>query len=171
MPLLTQLYYDWFLPIRADTLSDFRGRIAADGPSSKHVRSGAEPLMNWLAKLDYKDCLKLFFRGLAIVSFWYGWPTNIHKLIFVDIADLTVNSVSDWHDSPGLFFGVSCRLWIHWDLLHMEVRGFDWDLCGRRGFPQQFLRCCYNRKPNVQALKERNYAKFKKTGIKLHSSP
>ncbi|EDV43447.1 uncharacterized protein Dana_GF18494, isoform A [Drosophila ananassae] len=68
VPLLTQLYYDWFLPIRADTLSDFRGRIAADGPSSKHVRSGAEPLMNWLAKLDYKDCLKLFFRGLAIIS-------------------------------------------------------------------------------------------------------
>ncbi|KAH8321984.1 hypothetical protein KR074_001161 [Drosophila pseudoananassae] len=67
IPLLTQFYYDWFLPIRADTWGDFRGRIAADTPSSKYVRSGAEPLMSWIAKLDKKDCLKVFLRGLSII--------------------------------------------------------------------------------------------------------
>nr|NP_732136.2 uncharacterized protein Dmel_CG31279, isoform B [Drosophila melanogaster]AAN13708.2 uncharacterized protein Dmel_CG31279, isoform B [Drosophila melanogaster] len=63
VPMLTQLYYDWYLPLRSDSWGE-GGEIGAIGdPSPQNVSSGSEPLITWIGKLDWKGWLFLILRG------------------------------------------------------------------------------------------------------------
>lgn len=68
VPMLTQLYYDWYLPLRSDSWGE-GGEIGAIGdPSPQNVSSGSEPLITWIGKLDWKGWLFLILRGSFFVS-------------------------------------------------------------------------------------------------------
>ncbi|KAH8295223.1 hypothetical protein KR018_008868 [Drosophila ironensis] len=69
VPLMTQLYYDWFLPIRTDTWGEGRQLFATGdvAPRSPSARSGSEPLMTWLNTLGSEGWLLLGLRGVVII--------------------------------------------------------------------------------------------------------
>ncbi|KAH8418507.1 hypothetical protein KR009_010279 [Drosophila setifemur] len=70
VPLLTQFYYDWFLPLRSDTSIRNEPPTIADAgnqPSPPNVPSGSEPLSTWLFKLDFSGWLLLILRGSTII--------------------------------------------------------------------------------------------------------
>ncbi|XP_043651668.1 uncharacterized protein LOC122619045 isoform X5 [Drosophila teissieri] len=66
VPMLTQLYYDWYLPLRTDSWGE-GGEIGAIGgigdPSPQNVSSGSEPLLTWIGKLDWRGWLFLILKG------------------------------------------------------------------------------------------------------------
>ncbi|XP_017004501.2 uncharacterized protein [Drosophila takahashii] len=68
VPMLTQLYYDWYLPLRSDSWGEGGEINAAGEPSPQNVPSGSEPLLNWISKLDFRGWLMLILRGSVIIS-------------------------------------------------------------------------------------------------------
>ncbi|XP_052844272.1 uncharacterized protein LOC128257328 isoform X2 [Drosophila gunungcola] len=66
-PLLTQLYYDWYLPMRADNWGE-AGEFGAPGePSPQPAPSGSPPLIDWISKLDGSGWILLILKGTAII--------------------------------------------------------------------------------------------------------
>ncbi|XP_041674864.1 uncharacterized protein LOC108111475 isoform X2 [Drosophila eugracilis] len=63
VPMLTQLYYDWFLPLRTDTWGE-RGEIKL---SIRNVPSGSDPLITWVSKLHWNEWLLLIIKGSIII--------------------------------------------------------------------------------------------------------
>jgi len=67
--MLTQLYYDWYLPLRSDSWGEGGEISAVEGePIPQNVPSGSEPLLNWISRLDFRGWLKLVLKGSTIVS-------------------------------------------------------------------------------------------------------
>uniref|UniRef100_B3P119 GG17000 n=1 Tax=Drosophila erecta TaxID=7220 RepID=B3P119_DROER len=63
VPMLTQLYYDWYLPLRTDSWGE-GGEIGGIGdPSPQNVSSGSEPLIMWIGKLDWRGWVFLILKG------------------------------------------------------------------------------------------------------------
>ncbi|XP_044313028.1 uncharacterized protein LOC108040441 isoform X2 [Drosophila rhopaloa] len=69
VPLLTQLYYDWYLPLRDDNWGEGGGFSAGGDPIPQTAPSGSPPLIHWISKLDCSGWLLLILKGIAIVSF------------------------------------------------------------------------------------------------------
>ncbi|XP_022213437.2 uncharacterized protein LOC111068338 isoform X2 [Drosophila obscura] len=71
MSLLQQLYYDWYLPLRADTwgeesLEEYRDESTPAADDS--VSSGSQPLLTWLAEVDSTGLLLVILRSFGIVA-------------------------------------------------------------------------------------------------------
>ncbi|XP_016948757.1 uncharacterized protein LOC108023640 isoform X2 [Drosophila biarmipes] len=68
VPMLTQLYYDWYLPLRTDSWGEGGERSAMGGePSPQNVPSGSEPLLNWIGRLDFRGWLMVILKGSSII--------------------------------------------------------------------------------------------------------
>ncbi|XP_016923534.4 uncharacterized protein [Drosophila suzukii] len=68
VPMLTQLYYDWYLPLRSDSWGEGGEISAVEGePIPQNVPSGSEPLLNWISRLDFRGWLKLVLKGSTII--------------------------------------------------------------------------------------------------------
>ncbi|XP_034660042.1 uncharacterized protein LOC117896099 isoform X2 [Drosophila subobscura] len=67
MSLLQQLYYDWYLPLRADTWGEVNpGESTPDNDGV--VSSGSPPLSAWLAEVDSSGLLLVTLKSFGIVA-------------------------------------------------------------------------------------------------------
>ncbi|XP_020799723.1 uncharacterized protein LOC110177369 isoform X2 [Drosophila serrata] len=66
--MLSQLYYDWYLPLRTETQGGY-SEIEDGGTtlSPESVPSSSQPLIDWPSQLDSSGLLLLFVKGLAII--------------------------------------------------------------------------------------------------------
>ncbi|XP_017111083.1 uncharacterized protein LOC108135051 isoform X5 [Drosophila elegans] len=67
IPLLTQLYYDWYLPMRADNWGEASEFGAPGEPSPQTAPSGSPPLIDWISRLDGSGWILLILKGTAII--------------------------------------------------------------------------------------------------------
>ncbi|XP_070143655.1 uncharacterized protein [Drosophila kikkawai] len=65
--MLTQLYYDWYLPLRTENLDGFSEIEGGATTNPEGVASSSEPLVNWPSKLDSSGLLMLILKGIAII--------------------------------------------------------------------------------------------------------
>ncbi|KAH8243763.1 hypothetical protein KR032_009948 [Drosophila birchii] len=65
--MLTQLYYDWYLPLRSSALGGFSEIEDGTTSSPESVASSSEPLVGWPSKVDASGLLFLILKGLVII--------------------------------------------------------------------------------------------------------
>ncbi|KAH8347390.1 hypothetical protein KR059_010300 [Drosophila kikkawai] len=65
--MLTQLYYDWYLPLRTENLDGFSEIEGGATTNPESVASSSEPLVNWPSRLDGSGLLMLILKGIAII--------------------------------------------------------------------------------------------------------
>ncbi|XP_017039696.1 uncharacterized protein LOC108087034 isoform X5 [Drosophila ficusphila] len=67
VPVLTQLYYDWYLPLRADNWAESVEMGAESESIPQNASSGSVPLLNWVIQLDSRGWLLLILKGSVTI--------------------------------------------------------------------------------------------------------
>ncbi|SPP84533.1 uncharacterized protein LOC117586725 isoform X2 [Drosophila guanche] len=65
--LLQQLYYDWYLPLRADTWGENKA-VESTPHHDGVISSGSQPLSAWLAEVDSSGLLLVTLKSIGIVA-------------------------------------------------------------------------------------------------------
>ncbi|XP_017039693.1 uncharacterized protein LOC108087034 isoform X2 [Drosophila ficusphila] len=114
VPVLTQLYYDWYLPLRADNWAESVEMGAESESIPQNASSGSVPLLNWVIQLDSRGWLLLILKGsvtiLATLTAYfliclavYGFMELYSVFTSNEAADNLIRDSSSQHSVYDLF--------------------------------------------------------------------